>query len=90
MPFKPSVGFGIESLVSKSVRPIRTVQSENPTDRISEIPTGMRFLSKQTLNFEEISVTCHAYAYTEFNSRNEGYGFEMRVDGMSLARHVIG
>jgi len=44
--FKLSVGFGSEAVVLKSVAPIRTVQSDNPTDRISEDPTGSRSVSK--------------------------------------------
>jgi hypothetical protein len=43
---KFSVGSGIEVMVSKAVRPIRTGQSENPADRLAETPTGSRSLSK--------------------------------------------
>jgi len=41
-PFlKLSVGFGVEVVVSKFVQPIRTVESGNPADRISEHSIGV-------------------------------------------------
>ena len=46
MPRKLSVGSGIEVVVPKSVRPIRTVQSVNPADQISGNLIGSRTLSK--------------------------------------------
>jgi hypothetical protein len=55
--FGLSVGSGIEVVVSKSVRPIKTDQIEIPADRISERPTGSRSLSKYTLGLEEIRAT---------------------------------
>jgi len=42
---KLSVGSGIEDVVSKSLRPIRTVQSETLADRLAGNPTGSRPLS---------------------------------------------
>jgi hypothetical protein len=62
---KLSVGSGIEFMVSKASRPIRTVQSENHTDRLAKSPTGSRSLSKLTVEFEEMRVT--GRPYTEFN-----------------------
>ena len=37
---------GLVSMVSKAVRPTRTVQSENHADGIAESPTGSRSLSQ--------------------------------------------
>jgi hypothetical protein len=62
--FKLSVGSGIEGVVSNPVQPIRTVHSKHPGDRPGDSPTGMRSLSKQTLDFEEINLT--SQADTEF------------------------
>ena len=44
--FKVSVGSDMEDMVSNSVRPIRTVQSNHLTDHASGRPTWSRSLSK--------------------------------------------
>jgi hypothetical protein len=67
LPLKLSVWSGINEMVTNPVRPIRTDRFGNPTDRLAESPTESRSLSKQTLDFEDLSVTRHAD--TEFNGR---------------------
>jgi hypothetical protein len=56
LSLKLSVGSSIEVMVSKSVRLIRCVHFENPTDRLAGSQTRSPSLSKKTLDFEEISV----------------------------------
>ena len=43
---KLSVGSGVEEMVSNPARPIRTLHFQDPTDRLTEGPTGFRSLSK--------------------------------------------
>jgi len=55
--FKPSVGSGMEYMVSNPVRPIRTVHFGTPTNELPDSSTGSQSLSKSTLGFEEIRAT---------------------------------
>jgi len=55
--FTLSVGFGMEVVISNPVRPIRTVQIEIPDDRISDRATELWFMSKSSLDFEDIRAT---------------------------------
>jgi len=55
---KFSVGSGMEDMVSKQVRPIRTAHSRKTHRPTRRSLTGLRFLSKQTIDFEVIIGRC--------------------------------
>jgi hypothetical protein len=58
-------------VASKSARPIRTVQNENPADGLAQTLTGSRFLSEDTLSFEEIRVTRYAAIELKLETEHE-------------------